>query len=1396
LLWTYTPVKDEVRVIIIQKLNPYLGETFLFNDFSIGINSISFYKIRAASDNSSFALDLEEIEIGFNIFKLLTNRFQLPEAIKSVTFVNPHFVLQRSNSSTSPNAQISPDRIIEEIVVNMQKFPDIDYITITGGEIYWQYHDVEEAAISNELGERIVFENGKMFWRSPGRSQLPLLEKLAGNLTYRPDIKEVNLNLQGKLPGIESSVIDLEGQFDLGNRQFHGELILNECIVNSNWPFWKLDFLLLENAQLQGEIEINSRNLSPDSMRLGGEIRIKDFSAYIFNQHVQGEELTLRPANKTLHIEPFDCQVEDGNGRFGGSIPDIFHPEADWELQIKNYSAKFLKNSRSIFEYAYEGKIGGAARFTGPFDSLDINATLNCPDLLYAVVPFNTVHTDLQYNTREKLLKFDYIRADFMKFRTRGTGEINFNNHLIKLWLDSDIDIPESYFTLLDGLNNGKILLHTNFSGDFTTKLFGGDFRYWMYGEEDTIYVKGRGPFILDDQFLNFTLHSDELSDNFTVKGTIKEVFSDPNFTILDVKDFPVRKFTKNPLIADFVTNHFVNFYFSGPYHSLQSKMKIENINDREDVLSLTASIRDIFMDNQRFKGRFEAHTAPEMITGDYEIAFSPEGMKTRISAPNLLEGELFSGAEPGSPFQGTIHIDNFSIAQYVKNSTTLSKIFEEGRIKGDMEIRGTVRDPRITFNLDANDLIINKVGYYNTKLSGELEDYSLTFNDFWVRLNSDIVYNADLSWNIITDSLNLVIRANNVESNFLAETIFKDPEIIRGNFSYTVTAAGHLGSPHVSGQVQVRDGYFEKSPFDSIVVVFEDSVLSEEDFWEFKNHIIKIDKFRYVNQDEYAVEGRGTIGIDPDSPIDFEINARGNVLAELPKIQPFFKNPQTDGILSVNLRGTRSRPYFEKINLQIFDGSLQFDGVIPPLTNMKAEVELTNAGNFIHIKTFEGLINNHWARIYNLPEVSVDTTKLAPWYFEEVGLNFGILVLQTKESGIPLSIPGLMEDGDIGYFAARGKKEGEQFYLAGPPELPVARGTLTMYNCRVTFPFIGMDEEEESYGEDNKVVEFLINMRWDIQTLPGTNNHYFVNIPAYVGEVFMDLNIDNASEGLEFTGRLVDESFRIEGGVESFRGNVEYLDVQFRVDRFGAEFNRFEIFPEVYGSAYTTVRDSTGNFPRDIYLKLYVIDPVTKKEVSRGRWEDFRFKLVSRDEVIGETQEQVLAALGYSVRNLQYKAGEVGLTMTENFLIRPLFRPIERQLERTLRLDYVRLRSNFTANLFYMSFQDRAQLSNSQYFLPPNLNNNIDPALLLIHSSGLTMGKYLVRNIYFSYTGQLVAGYEEAKLGINHAFGLEYRLLYNLLLEVELQKFQFNPFYSEAVNNDFSIRLRHSFNF
>ena len=188
---------------------------------------------------------------------------------------------------------------------------------------------------------------------------------------------------------------------------------------------------------------------------------------------------------------------------------------------------------------------------------------------------------------------------------------------------------------------------------------------------------------------------------------------------------------------------------------------------------------------------------------------------------------------------------------------------------------------------------------------------------------------------------------------------------------------------------------------------------------------------------------------------------------------------------------------------------------------------------------------------------------------------------------------------------------------------------------------------------------------------------------------------------------------------------------------------------------------------------------------------------MVSSDPTIGETQESVLAYLGYSADNISGKAGDVGLTLTENYLIRPLVRPLERKLERGLQLDYVRFRSHFTSNIINYGFHNRLKIFQEANYNYQNLNYSLDPALLLLQSSEITLGKYLMSGIYLTYSGQLVAIYDEPKLGLNHKFGIEYRLLRNLLLEFEYDKLQFDPqYYSREALNDFRIRLRHSFNF
>lgn len=1372
LVWTYSPVKKNLKESMITKLRPYLGEAFLLHDFSIGFGHISFYEVTTTNEKHTYDLNLQEVRLGYNMLKLLWYEFDPLKVVETVTLKNPRLILyQRPRDKTLSIKADSTSRsqVLNKILMNFQKIPNIDRIQVSGAEIVWELND----------GDR-----------------LPVLDRLNGYLVST-STDEVDFDLVGKFHDAANSVISLIGDIELVKENLRAWLIMDDCRISDDFPFLKNGIYSFEKAVLDGAVYIYSRSFSLDSVALKGNVKAKDFSAYIFNQHALAESFDMSFSGQTLEFKKFSGTVEDGEFTFDGIIENLSDPQIHWYLDVTDFSAKYLKNSHDIFENVLDGKMEARAEFSGPLRKIKITANAISPEIQFAIVPFTNVEAELTYS--DHLLEFSRVRADFKKLRTRGDGYVNFDKNRIAFQLKSDLQVPPETFEVVDKLNEASFVLDTDFGGDIHTKQFYGNFKYSFANDNETLF-KGAGPYTLDNQFLYFTVQSPELTDTLLIAGAVDQLFSNPTFKTLSVRNSPILECTSSPVIAEIANDYRVNLLFNGPYNNLEGKMSVLSKPQNDaTIFTLAGNLKEVFTDTQNFRGQFTAQTSPLKLSGEMEISFEEDGLRAEINSPNLVNGNLFLGYAEDAPLEGKLFVHKFSVSDYLPEASQISKSLQQGFIAGEVVVSGTAQKPNLHFDLAANEFIVNSVGYYSTRLRGEMINKSLSFENFQVRLNSNPVFNANFHWNLNNDSLDAEIVGENIESNFLAETILKNKNIIRGSFSYAIHAKGPAKRPRISGNVEVRDGTLMDNSFKVIHVVFDDSISAGAEVLDLDEHILKIKDFVYINKNEFTLTASGLAGLGADGLLDLKANVSGNVLGELPRILPYFKNAQSVGELSVHVGGSRSKPQLTQAKLSVFDGSLEFESVIPPIKELQMEVELSEPNNFVHIEKIEGKINNQPINIYNVREAIADSISLSPWYFEELDLDFGILVLETGKRGIPLSIPGLMEEGDIGYFAASGRSDSEKFYFAGPIDEPYVRGEIILSDSRVTFPFIGSDEVSD---ESNPVVEFLMGIEWDVHAVAREGNRYFVEIPAYVGEAYMDLDIDNVSKGLTFTGKLDDESFRVEGAVQSSRGRVDYLDFDFKVEKFGADFSRFELYPTVYGRAYTTVRDSTGDFSRDIYLVLYAIDPETNQEISRGRWEDFRFKLVSSDPVVGETQQQVLAYLGYSVQNIPGKASEVGLTMTENFLVRPLMRPLEKRIERGLGLDYVRFRSRLTSNLFYMSMQNQLHFLREPLYMNAALNNNINPALLLLQSSEFTVGKYLAKDLYLTYTGQLLSGYDEtnfeqAKLGLYHRFGLEYRLLKNLLLEIEYNKFQLKTYlYDRDALNDFRIKLRHSFHF
>ena len=556
LVWTYSPVKNDIKQKIISELRPYLGESFLLHDFTVGLGHISFHEVTTTNVKHTYNLNLQEVRIGFDMLKLLWYEFKPLKVIETVTLKDPQLIVYQSPRKRieGRSDSLSSNRVINSVLMNFQKIPNIDRILVNGANIIWELNDGQ---------------------------QLPLLGELNGYLVNTSN-SDVDFDLVGKFYGSSNSVISLSGKFDLFHETMNSWLIMDDCPVSSDFPFLKNGVYTFDNAILNGEVHVSSKSFLVDSLKLFGNINARDFSAHIFNQHAVAENIDMEFMGQTISFKKFRGMAEDGNFEFQGVIENLLNPQIHWYLDVDHYSAKFLNNSHSIFENVIDGKLKAHAEFHGPLKKIQVTATATSDEIQFAVVPFRNVEAKLTYSSH--LLEFSHVRADFRKFRTVGSGKVDFDKDHIRFIVKSDLRVPAETFDVVDKLNESEFILNTDFSGDIRKKQFYGSFDY-SFANGNNVLFEGGGPYTLDDQFLYFTLHSIDLPDTVLVAGAVDKLFKDPTFKILSVRNFPVKECTSSPVVAETADDYRVNLFFEGPYNLLQGRMSVLSKQQNDSLI-------------------------------------------------------------------------------------------------------------------------------------------------------------------------------------------------------------------------------------------------------------------------------------------------------------------------------------------------------------------------------------------------------------------------------------------------------------------------------------------------------------------------------------------------------------------------------------------------------------------------------------------------------------------------------------------------------------------------------------------------------------------------------------------------------------------------------------------
>ncbi|HEM49019.1 MAG TPA: hypothetical protein ENO27_02295, partial [Caldithrix sp.] len=879
---------------------------------------------------------------------------------------------------------------------------------------------------------------------------------------------------------------------------------------------------------------------------------------------------------------------------------------------------------------------------------------------------------------------------------------------------------------LLDRLSDKQLLFDLNMTMDTKSGIAEGTWLYQIENESDTLLFAEGNIQSGSDQKLKISLLKSN-KENFFANIEISDYLKKPSISEARIVNFPFADFTTNGFINKPVMRFNTDMQLNGSLNNLTGNIDIIDKKNYRNRFNLNANIENLLTSQRKYYGKILLKN----LEGDYQFLHNDNFFGGAFNFSDEIDGFVKIDVQGEEQISGEIKFTNFQFIQALADSIFTSGIKEDAELTGAITLAGNLDKPKLTAQLFADKIVLNDVGYYQLETRFEYSDDAIVANKLIGYLNNLPVLSGNLTYTTNDQLIHGSFTGNEIDLEPIISTIKPANNFLSGITDYDFKLIGNIEHPLLSGKMYIQNGRLNDIPFDLLDISFADSIKPSGPITDIKNHILIFDNLDFEKIGNYHITASGAIPFNNTDPLSVKGIFIGDIFGFIPRLSKFFVDGSSLSEIDFKLGGTVNRIRIESGYAEIEKGELWLDKVVPYVQNIHGRIEIAEGTNQVNFKNFKAEVDGAVLTINTVRDINLPSgEKLENWYFKGTDLDFGILQLETSERGITVNIPGLMLDEDNAKFFLTGLEENEKFYFAGPAKHPRLRGTVTLYDARFTFPFLTTSQPGK---KKSVVVEFLENINWDILVNSGEDVIYFREIPAYIDKVYTEAYIDEASEGIHFSGIINKGNFKPVGIANSNRGRLEYLDQNFRVERFEVEFTQNDLLPYVSGRAWTSIRDSVGAIPRTIYLQLYVLDSETGEEKQQGSWEDFKFKLVSADPQLGETQESVLASLGFSVGNIKDKATSVGGAVTERILIRPLLRPIERALEKGLGVDLVRINSNIARNLFLSS------LGNEYNQMAINPVSGDTPYLFLMQSSEFTLGKYISQDLYLTYTGQLV---------------------------------------------------------
>ncbi len=1422
MMWHLWEVEEKLEVAIRGKLETVFSNKLQVGQINLAIGRLHLSDIRYNFDASPFLLSISDISISYNILSFIKSGFKIGQTSNEIIITAPKITyILRDNPDVAQ--KLTQQHLAEVLKKQYQAaIKSIEFInnaSVSNGSVFiidsLSYAKTGRsktyAVVQGVNGWIETQKSGKAFARLAGRFFNS--EKYTANVIGSADLS------QGTL---DSLVIELD------DYQFEKQIL-------SEFP----KYLTGVDGLINGFLRLDENHDEPGYL-LSGKLHISNGKMALTDANIFLEDLVIdsKLNNFDFFIEHGEFRLNGSPVQLGGSITNLLSPSLNINLyspgiDLRQFARRL--NPKSPFPVTGFGEMQLAVRES--IDNPQFQGLFVAENLSLINRPLDQLSIAMAF--RDSTLYLNEVHAQFLHANLEAWGQLSFKNPQRPLTMHLVAD--GAFFNNLEHIIPFKIpanmgALDAELKGPLKEPVLRGNYSVSL-PMKNSPSIDLLGHFLVDDW--NFRFSSGSIDNKFQMNGLIANLNSRPFYQI-QVKNMGhvLKPFGVQP-VSQIADRYSIDAEFSGVQDEMALKISGFNFKSKKKHFNSTIVLDRLESEAKKITGEinffpdesFSFVTSFAADLNDTALVF------TKLGNQHWLDGHCRIDFKENKTIDAELRVANLELSEIIaKNDDGTPRL--SGRLLSKISIKGELGQPEISTESWLLGAKYNGIGLINADLKADLHNNSIQLSRFSISRNNNPLIRAKGKIDLSPFAVDVELKSRNLDINDVILAVTRKDSILGGLANIDIKIKGESWPAPVSGAIKLQSGNLLWFKFDELAFNFSDSTAGPDSaFISFSG--MRSNSITYTRKDQFVLNGGGYVPFNGHENLDVHLSGYGNIFTALHDFVPLLTAASSSCALEVGLRGPYKKVQLVDSKLTVADGNLSFAEVIKNVHHINGEA--VTEDNFIHIKSFMGTVGNATLAIHNTRLAPPDQGLIGiPLIINDNWMNLGTIHFKSSSNGLPLNIPGLMPKNEIGRFQFHGREKSPAFLVGGPWLHPVFRGEVVLDDVPVIFPYY-----EESERPSPLIEYIMLNSNWDVHAIAGKNNRYvaeFSNIG--IDQVIINAGIDDGISQLTFTGIIIDtsqtyaqayalnlalnqgdsatrfdfpddsintladaqpamplefqqkllrseagpdtSSFRIEGQIESTRGTIEYLDLNFRVDKFVATWDKSSLDPIVWGQAWTTIPDTLKE--HYVYLKLQAKDPVTGEFKERGRYEQTYFKLESEMPIYNTSQMHVLSLLGYAPENIADKNRTTNIigASTENLLLRPLLRPVERKLERSLGLDIVRFNSRFTQNF----------LNNNQFYS--------DFTTAFLQNTQLTLGKYISNKMYFLYTGRFSTNARETgelnyliptTIGLKHSLGLEYRFNPSLLLQLGY-KYNEASYLLPKSRQDKNILIRYSFPF